>query len=289
MNEHLRQLLISQIKKVANDSKTASQNGHPYITGKVRELLLNSLINPLLKQKYCSGSGHVVDYLGNKSKEMDICVYSQNLLPPFFHPISDKFGLFPLESVLACVEVKTNFSKANIKDAYDKFNFLKSNLQLTAGFHTDEGLPLPHLFIQPHFSFFSFGADVTKYKPEYILSVYKEIDPDWDDNPLITSIAIAGRGWMCRTASGWYHMAHDVKNQVSEEIIGYLCTLLHNLDTTEASRGLPRIGYYLTNGHQMDLIRDGKKVRNTRKTNQPGFQTIDPPKDVGGVSFTILD
>lgn len=271
MNQHLRKLLINQIKKALADSDIASEKKHPYLTGKVREILLNSLINPLLNKKYSSGTGHVVDFNGNQSKEMDICLYSNNLLPPFFHTLTDKLGMFPIESVMKCIEVKSVINKRNLKDAFDKFKYLDQTLTMTPGFHGSDEMPLSHIFTKPKFDFFAFRRESNKYTPEYILNLYKEIDPDWEENPLMTSICVANSGWVCSTIRGWYHMAYNSKSKINEEIIGYLCTLLHDLDKAEENRGSPRIGYYLSNSFEMDKIKKGKKIRNTWRNNKVGF------------------
>lgn len=278
MNQHLRELLINQIKKALADSRTASLKKHPYLIGKVREILLDSLIAPLLSNNYSSSSGHVIDYNGNQSNEMDICIYSKNLLPAFFYTQKENLGMFPIESVLSCIEVKTSFNKTNLKDAFDKFQHLMTNIKMTACFHDDNGMPLAHVYIKPKCSFFAFATDTNKYTPEYILSVYKEIDPDWEENPLITSICIAGKGWMCNTLRGWYHMGYDKKTKVNEEIIGYLCALLHDTDLTIKGRGIPRIGYYLSNAYQMDKIENGKKIRNTWRNKKLEFSDTDLDK-----------
>ena len=56
-------------------------------------------------------------------------------------------------------------------------------------------------------------------------------------------------------------MEYDSTTKTNEEIIGYLCTLTQNLPRTEATRGTPRIGYYLTLPKKMGRFKDGKLVK----------------------------
>lgn len=278
MNNHLRQLLVNQIKKALADSDTASMKKHPYLIGKAREILLDELINPLLNKNYSSGTGHVVDYNSNQSREMDICLYGNTLLPPFFYRLHEKLGMFPFESVLSCIEVKTSFNKTTIKDAFEKFRHFRDALKMSPGFHNEENLPLAHVFSQPRFYFFAFNSDVQKYSAEHILNIYRKVDPEWDQNPLIQSICVAGKGWVCNTGRGWYHMAYNKKTKINEEIIGFLSALVHDLDITVVGRGTPRIGYYLTNPYEMDKIKNGKKIRNTWRYKRVEFSNTDLSK-----------
>lgn len=275
MNAQFRDLLIAEIKKALADSSSAIHKNHRYLEGKVREILLERLVTPLLNKRFSTGTGHVVDYKGAKSRETDICIYSNNLLSPLFHSASERFGIFPIESVLCCIEVKTTLSKRTLKDAYEKFKHLNDHLVMSAGQHGLNEDPLTHYFIKPQFDFFAFGSTSKKYTPEYILSIYKEIDDSWEENPLITSICVANKGWVCNSSRGWYHMSYDKKNKVNEEIIGYLCTLVQGLSNREISRGVPRIGYYLSDTFQMDKIVNGKKVRNTWKGKKIGFSNTE--------------
>jgi len=98
------------------------------------------------------------------------------------------------------------------------------------------------------------------YTPDKILDIYKQIDNNWKQAPLITNICIANKGWLCNTSKGWIHISYDQNTNINEEIIGFLGTLVNDLPNIEASRGTPRIGYYLTDPLNIDLFIDNKFV-----------------------------
>lgn len=260
MNEYFKKNLTNRIHKALMDSETASGIEHPYLSGKLREIVLHQLIEPLLNRQYSIGTGKIIDYRGEQSKEVDLCMYSNNLLPPFFFSEKDSLGIFPIESVLGCIEVKTTLNKITLEDAYTKFKFIEDNLQTTGGFHDVNENPMAHIFVKPKYSVFAFRTD-TKYTPESILKLYSKIDPDWNDNPLITSICLANNGWICYTIKGWLHMPFNEQTKVNEEIIGFLCATIHDLPRTEHNRGIPRIGYYLSDPSTMGRFRNGKLVK----------------------------
>jgi hypothetical protein len=247
MNEQLRMILDVKIKKMLSDAKLASKINHPGMAGKLRELFLNDLFRPLLNDKYSSGTGKVTDYRGTLSNEMDICVYSTSLLPPFFFSHNDKTGIYPIESVLGCVEVKSLLNQKEIRDAYKKFFFMERELKFTPGIHDEYNRPKAHYFSKPEYSIFAYDIDKRDYKITSILDMYKKVDSQWENNPLITSVCVANKGCLIHTTKGWLHMAHNLENQINEEIIFYICATVQGFPTKEISRNIPRIGYYLTN------------------------------------------
>lgn len=274
MNEYYRTIINENIKKGLKDASSASNINHRFLIGRLREIVLNTLLEPMLNNNYSMGTGKVIDYDGNLSKEIDICIYSKNLHPPIFFSLNDKLGIFPIESVLSCIEVKSSFSKKNIKDAYEKFSHLRSQLTMTVGVH-DGDQACPQIIVHPHYRLFVFKCGIKNYDPESFLKFYKHIDPNWDVQPVIGHVCIAGKGAFCFTSKGWVHMEYNAKQDIHEEIISFLGTVIHDLPHTEHSRGIPRIGYYLTDTHQMDRLVDGKLLIRPWKPYKMAFRVTD--------------
>jgi hypothetical protein len=258
MNEYYKILLNNNIKKAVLDAASASMIKHPSLTGRLREIIVKQLLNPLLNDNFDIGTGKVVDYNGVESKEIDICIYSKNLLPPFFFATDEKVAIFPMECVLSCIEVKSTFSKKNIFDAYKNFHFLEAKLTSTTGIHDQANNPCAHIIVKPHYRLFIFQADLKNFSPESFLKIYKLIDDKWDSAPLISSVCIVGQGSLCFTSQGWLHMAYDEENNCHEEVITFLATTIQDLPGTEESRGVPRMGYYLTDPYKLDRIIKGQ-------------------------------
>ncbi|WP_158994736.1 DUF6602 domain-containing protein [Mucilaginibacter sp. L196] len=258
MNDYYRTILNDNIKKGLLDAISASKIKHPFLTGRLREIVVHQLLEPMLNNNFSMGTGKIIDYNGSISNEIDICIYSQNLLPPIFFSQNDNLAIFPFESVLSCIEVKSSFSKKNIDDAYKKFSGLERDLILTTGVHDSDNNPHPQIVVKPHYRLFIFQADMKNYSPESFLITYKKIDPKWNSAPVISQVCIAGKGSFCFTDQGWIHMAYDESNNIHEEVISFLATIVQDLPRTEYSRGVPRIGYYLVDAYTTDRIIDGK-------------------------------
>lgn len=272
MNELIRGLLTENIKHALADAKKAKELDHSPLNGKFKEILLDKLISPLLNKKYSTGTGKIIDYNGKKSKEIDICIYSTSLHPPIFFDKKSNSGLFPMESVLSCIEVKSSLTKKNIQEAYERFKYLEENLTPTSGIHNSFGDPVEHLLICNKYSVFIFDTKLKNYKPDTILEMYKQVDPNWNSNPLISSICLCEKGWLCYTLKGWLHMPYNKIENINEEIIGYLCTMIQDLPRVEASRGLPRIGYYLSDPTKMGRFKNGKLIKKPWNDVSFGFK-----------------
>lgn len=259
MNDYYRKIIDAQIKKALTDAKLAIKINHPYLVGKLREIVLHQLIEPLLNNNYSIGNGKIVDYNGNMSSEIDLCIYSKNLHPPVFFSSNEKLAIFPIESVLKTIEVKSEFNLKNLEDTFLKFSRLDKELILTAAFHDENNEVVPTYFIKPHYSLFAFNTKYKNYSPDKILEIYSKVDQNWSDNPLITNICIAGKGCLCNTPRGWIHVTNDKKG-TNEEIISFIATTINDLHRIEQSRGTPLIGYYLTDSLNIDKLINGKFI-----------------------------
>lgn len=120
MNEYARMLLQNKITKALSDTKTLSSINHPGLVGHLKESFVSNLIRPLLNNDYSLGSGKITDYRGAKSKEIDVLIYSNSILPPFFFHEEEKIKVYPIESVLKCIEIKSVLNKRELETTYEK-------------------------------------------------------------------------------------------------------------------------------------------------------------------------
>lgn len=258
MNKYYISILNDRITKALRDAKNASELTHGYLIGKLREILVNDLILPLLNQNYQIGSGKATDFEGNFSSEIDLCIYSQNLIPPILSSSSRTIEIIPMEAVLKVLEVKSTFSVKDLRETYNKVAIMENELSITPGIHDQRGDGLPTLIIKPHYSIFFFSYNHKDYSPDTVLKKYSKIDPNWESNPLITSICIANKGWLCYTPIGWIHREYDIEQKIHSEIISFLTNLADDLERIEKSRGKPKTSYYLNDTSQLDYFRDEK-------------------------------
>lgn len=92
-------------------SATGSLN-HQGQKGGFREQFVKSLLSSLLPHHYGIGSGIVVDYLGKQSPQVDLVIYDRRKMPPLLE--RDGHGVYPMDSVLRVIEVKSTIDKPAI-------------------------------------------------------------------------------------------------------------------------------------------------------------------------------
>ena len=98
--------------------------GHPGLKGTFRELLLKELLEPLIPHTCRLTRGTVVGYDGTrralgeiKTEDDDILIVDGECLPPFFEVGME--GIYPIESVLSRIEVKSKIDIAEVRRAVE--------------------------------------------------------------------------------------------------------------------------------------------------------------------------
>lgn len=97
---------------------------HSLSKGQFRELFITDLLKHFLPHQFEIGSGIIVNQKGEQSHQTDLVIYDKSILPPF---ISESIsGVFPIESVIATIEVKSICSKNEFMKVNKKADFLNN-------------------------------------------------------------------------------------------------------------------------------------------------------------------
>jgi hypothetical protein len=89
---------------------------HSSTNGMLKEFLVKSVLESILPKSCGIYSGIVFDGKGNKSKQIDIIIYDDRV--PRFE-LSKGLGFYPVEGVIATIEVKSNLKKNDMMSALD--------------------------------------------------------------------------------------------------------------------------------------------------------------------------
>ena len=119
-----------------------SIGGHRGEIGRANEMSLANLVTRLLPNTVGIGSGIILDSNGYKSNQTDVIAFDAANQPQLLAQTDQV--LFPIETVLMALEVKTTLTTGEINDAGAKCRNLRS-------LHTTTG-------ISPHFSVFAYQA-----------------------------------------------------------------------------------------------------------------------------------
>jgi len=100
-------------------SSEAHQAGlieHSSTVGSAREFIIKKVLKSILPPIVHVGSGKVIDAFGNSSCQIDIIIYDSRF--PLFE-VEKGIGLYPLEGVIAILEVKSTITKQSLRDALE--------------------------------------------------------------------------------------------------------------------------------------------------------------------------
>lgn len=104
---------------------------HSSLVGSAREFIVKRVLRSILPPIVHIGSGKVFDFHGKRSRQIDIIVFDSRF--PVFE-IQSGIGIYPLEGVIATIEVKSTLTKKSLFEALE--NTL-SLIQLTPGLVSD--------------------------------------------------------------------------------------------------------------------------------------------------------
>lgn len=94
--------------------------------GQENEAVLARILQALVPQRYGIGSGLLIDNADHYSHQTDIVVYDQSDEPAVLAQTTQV--LFPVESVLACIEVKTTLRGDDLEDCFKKARDMRQGL-----------------------------------------------------------------------------------------------------------------------------------------------------------------
>jgi hypothetical protein len=116
--------LAAKVKHAIDLSKQFGDVQHDVLKGRLRELLITNLIEPLLPNGVSATTGILVDSKGVQSKQSDIIIYSSDILPPILK--SRELSLIPVDAALQVIEVKSKLTATEVKKSIKEAESVKS-------------------------------------------------------------------------------------------------------------------------------------------------------------------
>lgn len=88
---------------------------HKLTKGELRELFVSNILHSFLTNQFDVGSGIIINQAGLQSNQTDIIIYDNRILPPFIK--EQHIGVYPAESVIATIEVKSYLTNSELLKA----------------------------------------------------------------------------------------------------------------------------------------------------------------------------
>lgn len=232
-NQIFRDHVIKNIRGAMQEYSNAAMVDHPGLKGHIREIALTNMFKPILPLGVDIGNGKIIDYTGNQSREIDIIIYTKKILAPILYDI--KFGIFPIESCLYSIEVKSKITSSEIKDTISKALKLRSLKYIYEKYGQ---------FISPVIpAIYAFDTDL-ELDGKSEIDRYKECDELFYEDPIIPVICVARRGywWFNQREKIWtFHLP----SAEFDEVIDFLGGVINTVPDIISKRGETSLGWYL--------------------------------------------
>jgi hypothetical protein len=221
----IQQHTSALIKGLIAEARALRPLDQTTVKGRLIELFTSRLLSKFLTSQFGLGSGVIINQVGKRSKEIDIIIYDNRILPPFIE--EQGIGAYPIESVLAAIEVRSLVDKTTIR------KYAKSATKLYQDLYDPQS---------------SWYYDYPKYTPFYCLvgfneeGLFKQQDFNqiwsWmakNAKPLFGVCIINNLSWLhvC-TEKGGLHLVDDN----NEETKAFIAILLDNIRTSSQRRYL---------------------------------------------------
>jgi len=192
---NIKDLFSSAGKKLKSEfDYLKSTNPHYAERGAEAEEILKRFLNDHIPKRYAASSAIIIDNENRISRQVDVAVYDA-INSPIYRK-DERIMILPSDNVAAAIEVKSNLTKIELKDADEKISLLKS-LKKTEVTNVDQPVTLGELTIITTMGVvFAFNSSSSlKTLSENMLEINKEIPSNrWIDLIVVLDVGIITYG-----------------------------------------------------------------------------------------------
>jgi hypothetical protein len=199
---------------------------HTPTKGQLRQLLVSNLLRPFMTSQFDIGSGIIVNQRGDQSKETDVIIYDNRIVPPFMKEAGGTLGAYPAESVIATIEVKSRLGTKEVLEAERSAKQLHEVV-----YHCDASIYHDLQFFRPLCALIGFYGD-----GETVLCE-RESGESWlgkENIMYLTAVCLIRKfSWICVKGAWAFEPGNDETN---EETKRFVAVLLDNVRTKSEER-----------------------------------------------------
>ena len=245
MNKAFRDLLLGRISAALTNSNALAGVSHAGLKGQLRETIVRDLVRPFLPLRIGVGQGQIVSHDGQISSQIDVILYDPGIVPPVI--FDGKDGLFPLESVLATIEVKSVRNATALREAHE-FAERLSRLPYLPGFRNPYTGETRHHLVE------HIIPTVLALSTDLSANGKSELDRMRELGFLsysgLRGICVVGRGCWMAVGADWYPFPHAPQYA---EVASFFSALTGALQRVAASRLFPQLDNYLFDQSEMPM------------------------------------
>ena len=212
------------IEGLVNEVSASSCLKHRLTKGELRELLVKKVLKRFLTTQFSIGTGVIVNQREDQSDQTDIIIYDNRILPPLMGEA--ELGVYPAESVLGTIEVKSLLDKKAILTSE------KSARKLYEDIYNRSSSIYPEEFehVKP------ISAIIGFYGPGAKELQNQATGRSWLEGNIkyIKAICLVSKfSWLSLTGKGWVKSSHPAR---LEETKRFIASYVDNLRTLSLAR-----------------------------------------------------
>ncbi|MGF6664990.1 hypothetical protein QF000_006658 [Paraburkholderia atlantica] len=242
MNKAIRSLICARIRSTIAAADAVKYVQHSGLKGLMREILVRELLAPILPPASGIGNGEIVDSYGNHSTQQGVVIYDKSIVPSVLLDATN--GIFPIESAIYAMEVKSKIDAEQLKTVHD------SAKQLSGLYH-DGRVIRPKTPAEKQEAsddiehvipcLFAFSSDLSGAGKTEIQR-YEEITGQ--TSPALRAICVVGKGYWFFQSGRWYSISATNEHDEVIEFLGHI----HGIyERVVKSRVVPRFSHYIGN------------------------------------------
>ena len=241
MNVVYRDLILARVQAAIGAARAATGIGHSGLKGQLREIVIRDLFRSLFPAAIGLGTGEIITADNQRSRQQDVVVFDKSIVPPVL--LEGTTGVFPIESVLYAIEIKTLLTGPELKSSFDSATQLAS-LKGIPGEYDAHHQPIESRMQAVIGNILAFDSDLSGSGKTEI----QRLGEIWGstDKPPIQMICVVGRGcWAwneIRETPGWHTFPITYPLQ---EVIVFISVMMNSYKQIALSRKAPRMGLYL--------------------------------------------
>lgn len=249
LNDLLKQKAVTLIL----ESKSLKRVKHEGLKGSFHEMILGNLIQPLLPATCGIFHGTVISSIkenhtekSRKKTEDDLLIVDKECLPPILY--SDRDGIFPIESVIARIEVKATLDYENLMDAISGCKQFREGLKMNLRKYQDIPVskPLNNDTFQAVFAFHSTIGNEYDTLKRYLIGMKVNEEPPLDCLCVINKGMLSWGRKSETECNRWLFCGRDKKKpEEPDEILAFLALLLDKLPYIRQQRKDAMLGSYV--------------------------------------------
>lgn len=214
IQKYTTDLVNNLVRKI----KTLSGLDHSLTKGEIREIFVSELLAHFLPEHLGIGTGIIINQASVQSSQTDIIIFDKRIFPSFLG--KQTIGLYPVESVVGVIEVKSSCSKIGLDKCQKDFDYLANTIQNMKFQYRDKDK------IRILKGFIAFNVKGFKSKEFDKLTI--------EQYSALNAICIENKFSVLKYKKRWNYSADKLSDH--EEIKRFICWFIDNLRLISSER-----------------------------------------------------